>query len=319
MEWLKRKLRPEEIITLPFLALMIFFYSYLPLRPNFRPPFVISVILIAGYYALTVAALHLIKKRGGKSASGSLHSVFSFVRDWAPVIVILCVYENLHDVIPYFNRPDHDSTLLRLDTMLLGEPHITVKMQKIIAPLLTDWMHVAYGTLIFYLPFLGCVFYFTQRWKPWRILLLAFTITAFAGFTCYVLVPAVGPVTYLASQYTRALNGSYVAPVMSPIIHNLGIPRDVFPSLHVGYSTVCLLVAYRYSKPCFFVFLPLIINLWFSTLYLRYHYFIDLPAGFLLAVFAVFMSEKIYHRWYEFGVAPADSGKKTTDVTSATI
>ena len=43
---------------------------------------------------------------------------------------------------------------------------------------------------------------------------------------------------------------------------------------------------------------PFAISLFFSTLYLRYHYFVDMIAGFLLAII-VFYFGPILNNWWE--------------------
>ena len=81
------------------------------------------------------------------------------------------------------------------------------------------------------------------------------------------------------------------------------IRRDVFPSLHVAISFVVWLYAYRNSKKLFWILSPLILSLWLSTLYLRYHYLIDVVAGLILAPLSFLLANWLFRRWGEIPVS----------------
>jgi membrane-associated phospholipid phosphatase len=77
------------------------------------------------------------------------------------------------------------------------------------------------------------------------------------------------------------------------------IQRDVFPSMHVAISFVVWLYAYRNSRRLFWIISPLILSLWVSTVYLRYHYLIDVLAGLALAPLCYWLSNFLFARFEE--------------------
>jgi membrane-associated phospholipid phosphatase len=81
------------------------------------------------------------------------------------------------------------------------------------------------------------------------------------------------------------------------------IRRDVFPSMHVAISFVAWLYAYRNSKKLFWILSPLILSLWLSTLYLRYHYLIDVVAGLILAPLSFVLANWLFRRWGDIPVS----------------
>ena len=81
------------------------------------------------------------------------------------------------------------------------------------------------------------------------------------------------------------------------------IRRDVFPSMHVAISLVVWLYAYRNSKRLFWILSPLILSLWLSTLYLRYHYLIDVLAGLILAPVSYLLANAFFRRFGEIPVS----------------
>jgi membrane-associated phospholipid phosphatase len=58
----------------------------------------------------------------------------------------------------------------------------------------------------------------------------------------------------------------------------------VFPSLHIAVSLFLWLTLLKDYRRLGLLLTPLLVLLWASTIYLRYHYCIDLIAGVCLAV-----------------------------------
>jgi membrane-associated phospholipid phosphatase len=71
----------------------------------------------------------------------------------------------------------------------------------------------------------------------------------------------------------------------------------------VAISFVVWLYAYRNSKKLFWILSPLILSLWLSTLYLRYHYLIDVVAGLILAPLSFLLANWLFRRFGEIPVS----------------
>jgi membrane-associated phospholipid phosphatase len=102
-------------------------------------------------------------------------------------------------------------------------------------------------------------------------------------------LPAGGPHIYLT--FKTPLQGSWLLDwTIKPV--NLGSNgMDVFPSVHVAASLYLLLFDWRHWRRRFWwVLLPCLV-LWFSTIYLRFHYFVDLIAAAVLALASLAMAE----------------------------
>src|SRR5207245_8291738 len=61
------------------------------------------------------------------------------------------------------------------------------------------------------------------------------------------------------------------------------IQRAAFPSGHTAIAIVVLAMAARYQRRLLYPLLGMTVSLVVSTVYLRYHYVIDVIAGLLLA------------------------------------
>lgn len=300
---LKQIFHPEELIVAPFLIAMVILYWLFGMSINFRPAFVYWITLVVIFFFALWFFAFFVKvsidlHKGGSWPRMNWIAPLSMIRAWAPLFLIVVVYENLHNLVPYLMRHDKDQLLARIDSYLFGSTPVTVYLQKFVTPWLTDWLSLCYLSFFLYLPLLGIVLYTRSDRRGWRVFVLAVTLTVFLGFIGYVLIPAVGPLYYLSNSYSVDLNGNVITSIRQTFISDLSIGRDAFPSLHIALTALYLLLAYKYKRYVFFIFLPFIICLWFSTVYLRYHYMVDVVAGFVLAFLAFFAAEKIYTWWY---------------------
>jgi membrane-associated phospholipid phosphatase len=73
-----------------------------------------------------------------------------------------------------------------------------------------------------------------------------------------------------------------------------GITRDCFPSGHTELTLLVLFYAHRFHTKVFWWLLPLGIGVIISTVYLRYHYVMDVVAGALVAVLVVMIARPLY-------------------------
>ena len=73
-----------------------------------------------------------------------------------------------------------------------------------------------------------------------------------------------------------------------------GITRDCFPSGHTELTLLVLYYARKFHRKTFWWLLPLGTGVIISTVYLRYHYVVDVVAGALLTVAIVMMAKPLY-------------------------
>jgi membrane-associated phospholipid phosphatase len=216
------------------------------------------------------------------------------VRDTVPFIICIVIYLNMADVVHLINPIDRDPALIRIDQALFGvQP--SQWMERFSSPWLDEWMHFAYIIFGWYPFTLGLFFLVRGQRRAYRDLLLAFIMASLIGYLGYVAVPAVGPRYYL--EYTIDLRGQFFASVEWAMKNTLYINRDCFPSLHTANTLVVLLMAWRHRRVLFWFYLPFCASTVVSTMYLRYHYGIDVIAGALLAAAVVVLAPRWNARW----------------------
>jgi membrane-associated phospholipid phosphatase len=75
------------------------------------------------------------------------------------------------------------------------------------------------------------------------------------------------------------------------------------PSGHTQIVLMVLFLAYRYEKFLYYLFFPIICGLILSTVYLRYHYVIDLLVGGGLAIGCTMIGHRLYG-WWTLRISP---------------
>jgi membrane-associated phospholipid phosphatase len=103
------------------------------------------------------------------------------------------------------------------------------------------------------------------------------------GFLGYLFVPARGAWLDMPAAFHHPVAGGWMTALNQRVVEQGSNRVDVFPSLHVAVSAFILLFDRRFAPWRYRVYLPAAVGLWISTLYLRFHYGVDVIAGALVA------------------------------------
>lgn len=177
--------------------------------------------------------------------------------------------------------PDRDSWLIAADRFLFGlDP--TVWLQRITTPWLTELLQWIYATDYFLPLILLLVLYLQKRRIPFQKSVFILVVGYIISYLGYFLIPAIGPRFTLA--HSLPLQGILCRDELRDLIYCMNAcPRDCFPSGHTEIPLLTLWLAHRYQRKIFRVYLPIVIGMIFSTVYLRFHYVVDIIAGAALA------------------------------------
>jgi membrane-associated phospholipid phosphatase len=220
----------------------------------------------------------------------------SFFHDFSPILFVILIYESLGDLIQYLH-PDIDPLLIRIDFFLFGV-HPTVWIEQWIVPWFTDIMSFAYVSYYFLPVILVVTLYLKNQREDLNRSIFVLIFSYYISFVGYILFPAIGPRYTLTHLQSVPLEGSLltdlVRDVLNAIEHN---KRDCMPSGHTQIVLTVLFLSHRYERVLFYIFLPLVCGLVLSTVYLRYHYVIDLFVGTAIAVGCMIVGPRLYRWW----------------------
>jgi membrane-associated phospholipid phosphatase len=197
-------------------------------------------------------------------------------------IVMNVAYMNMAPVVAAIHRsPLLDTSLRRIDHLLIGE-NLSLRLEPFVRPLFTEPLSFCYMLFIPYLTFSMLVYFLGPLPLLKRFYLGLFTIYGF-GFLGYTFVPAAGPYLAMTREFHVPFTGWYFTRWNAAMVHFGSNGVDVFPSLHCAISSYMLFFDRWYKKWRFRLYAVPCVGLWFSTIYLRYHYFIDVLGGFALS------------------------------------
>ena len=277
--------RPADTITIVFLAflsmLTLVFHTVIP-RTTYLYGLYTTLLVIQ------IIIMYIPKKSGFMRFFHAL--VF-------PTICIATIFDSLEWIVHYVNPQDIDPVLIRIDYVIFGN-HPTVILEALVNPILTEIMQISYTSYYFIAFCFGLILLKTNRQKEFNRSLFLILLCYYLSYVGYILFPALGPRFTLDHLQSVDLKGLAVTEPIQNIINLLeGIKRDAYPSGHSAVTVLVLYLAYRYKRWYFWVCLPVVGALVFSTVYCRYHYVVDVLAGIGLTLLTVLAGEWFYRWW----------------------
>lgn len=307
-------LRLEDAVALVFFLLTLLIkIVFREIREENVSPADVLIIIPAVALLLAKELVHYFVAGRGPAAGGEpgaaegapaadlkafVRPYWEIVRDWFPFLVILLMYYSLWgDATHLLTTTDRDAALIAWDQRLFGF-QASVAIQRFIRPWLTSWMEFTYVYHIWNIPLVACFVYLARPRERFREMMCGVIVVSFFGLLGYLLVPAIGPMYTLRDRYSVPLSQPLdVFNRQIDFMNFARIRRDVFPSLHVAISFVVWLYAWRNSRWLGLLLTPLILSLWISTVYLRYHYLVDCLAGLALAPLCYWLANWMFSRF----------------------
>jgi len=273
------------------------------------------VVIVLGVALILFVRAYLSERRTVPNRQArvatSLQVALQTLRGFGPLFACLAIYEALHDLTPILRRHVDDQWLVNTDHFFL---HVDVgrwlddHIGSAFTTHVLTWCYVSYA---FASPIYAGYQYVKANYRPFHDFALAITITAFIGYSGYLLVPAVGPYVFQHNLYADRLQGWGHGGILDIIAKMKGSARDAFPSLHTAMTTVVLGCMWRDARKLFWTYLPIALGLYLATMYLRVHYATDVAAGFVVGALALHLAPKINKWWYGRNARAAVSS--TTD------
>lgn len=234
-------------------------------------------------------------------------------------------YFFFRDLLPVINPGSLDRELHALDMALFGvEPAIF--LDRFVNPATTEWFAFFYFGYFFVLALhVIPILFFSANQRVLGEFALGMLVVVCVGQTVYMLVPGWGPYREMAESFQRPFpDGAWIEAVIGAVAQG-GALKDIFPSLHTALPAFIALFAFskrglapfRYTWP---LVLFSSINIVIATLFLRWHYLIDVVAGLFLACAAAwlvpgFIERDLFRRarlgldplWPEYGRRSRDA------------
>lgn len=221
------------------------------------------------------------------------------------------MYSQVHSYIPLINPNNFDAVLASWDRALFGV-NPTEWIHRFSHPVLTEYFQIWYNFFQLLLCVPAVSLYLQRRMKDFRIYAMTVLFGFFFSYLLYFIMPAIGPRFELHDFYSidRELPGLFLTEPFRDLI-NAGnniraemtnpyefVNRDCMPSGHTMMSVLGILMVWRLRTRWRKLVTIGGVSIIISTVYLRYHYVVDLIAGIILAIGVYLIHEKLA-RWWE--------------------
>jgi membrane-associated phospholipid phosphatase len=160
----------------------------------------------------------------------------------------------------------------------------TFWLQRYVHYGLTEIMMFAYVIYVPMLPGVALLCYRSAGAGAAYDYLLRYALVNIVCFTGFILFPVAGPLYHQPVIYTVPLDGGIFTWCGEWIRHNAQYAGGSLPSAHCAVASIMLAMLCRYDRKSFRVALPIVLILYVSTVYGRYHYASDAVAGILTAL-----------------------------------
>jgi membrane-associated phospholipid phosphatase len=220
------------------------------------------------------------------------------------VITYGCVqltYFMFADLLPLVNPRALDRQLYGFDLTYFGvEP--AVFFDRFVSPATTEWFAFFYFSYFFVLALhVLPILLISRNSRVLAEFAMGMILLFCMGHTLYMFVPGYGPYKAMPELFAHPLSPGIWWNTTTTLVAHSGAQKDTFPSLHTAAPTLLVLFSfhrrgelpYRYTWPLVAFFA---INIVIATMFLRWHYVIDVIAGLLLAVTAHTLAVRLTER-----------------------
>jgi len=210
----------------------------------------------------------------------------------------LASYFQLRIILPDVTSKAIDADILSFDLSVFGyEP--AVAWDHYVTPHTVEWFAFFYFSYFFLLASHVLPMVFGDR-NAKRLAHFTFGmfIVYAVGHLGYMVVPGWGPYHHLAGSFEHPIEGGLFWRLVKATVDGAGAQKDIFPSLHTAAPTFFAIFSFmhrrslpfKYTWPVIGFFATQIIG---ATMFLRWHWLIDVIAGLTVATTAAFVSRAV--------------------------
>jgi membrane-associated phospholipid phosphatase len=224
--------------------------------------------------------------------------VIRFFKEFYPLMVMLYFYREIGLLVHSYFDWSLDEWLLSVDLELGRWGGLWVwNFQKFYPPtqLLNEFFSIGYSFYFFLLPMSALVLYFRAPLSRFRTFMFSLSFTYYLHYILFIFLPAESP-RFFMPGLGESLKGYWVADWLQAAVEKNAFAGGSFPSSHIAASIICFM-AYRYLGKWRYPVLFLTLALFAGTIYGRYHYFIDVVAGFGVGFCCYFLAPWLEKKW----------------------
>jgi membrane-associated phospholipid phosphatase len=277
----------------------------------------VEICLVNGVVVLCIGALAYWAETKKTKLLVGLHRFYSY-------LIVLFVFKEIYLMVHPIHPIDYDWLFISIDKWLFGV-NPTQWVMQFAHPVLTEIFQVAYFSYYILFILLGVELYRKYPIEKYDHGAFMIVYGFYLSYLGYFLLPALGPRFTLHNFYSlpTELPGIFFTSWMRDFV-NAGesisfsmanaaeiVQRDVFPSGHTQLTLIVTYLAHLNKLKTRWIISVMAALLIVGTIYLRYHYVIDLLGGFLFFLVTIYSGKRIqgwWERWIQKEAPLAHSG-----------
>jgi membrane-associated phospholipid phosphatase len=239
--------------------------------------FAVQTLVAAAILALcqTEARLAAQAKWPGETAASKF---WCFWRHWYPHLFFLFCFEELEKLVHLVTPGWQDAKLIAFDQWLTGV-NPSFWLERFAHPALNEFMQFAYFTYFLFLLVLGGILYHRRDWQSYWSVMTYSAVGYVFGYIISIVFPVQSPWFTFAGMWQGNFTGGVFTALINFIEKCGRVHGAAFPSQHVAGAVAALWGAWRHRRWLFWTFLPFVLCMCVSTVYVRNHYVADVFGG----------------------------------------
>jgi membrane-associated phospholipid phosphatase len=222
--------------------------------------------------------------------------IVRFIRYFYPLFFMTWLYGET-DYMNNLIFPNLDPFFVNIDQQLFGYQPSLEFSKAFPQKWFNELMNFGYFSYYFFAVFVSSVIYFLNR-PAFQESIFVVSFSFYIYYLIFILFPVAGPQFYFSGANAH-IPDAYIFREGVKLVQSMGeAPTAAFPSSHVGVSIILLFLTFKYARKIFLYILPPNIILWFATVYIKAHYFIDVVGGFVSGFIILALSLAV-HSFFE--------------------
>jgi membrane-associated phospholipid phosphatase len=293
------KLKAYDLVVIHFyfflLAINIFYHDRINL-------WVMWTLLDLGIIFFTLMNAYFENKYNNKFWRASHY--------WYIAPLILFTFKELYYLIAPIRQQDFDWLFIEIDRWMFGGDPAKFLLHYSF-PLLTELLEIVYSMFYFLPIILSIALLKKNRFTALDFAVFSIIYGFYLSYLGYFTLPAIGPrfTLHNFSLLDQQLPGVFLTPYLRKLI-DIGesipkgtidpaavVQKDAFPSGHTMITLIVIYLSIKLKSRTRFFIIPVGTLLIFATVYLWYHYVIDLIGGLVFMIFSIWSGKYIFNWW----------------------
>lgn len=263
------------------------------LFPHHGPawPALVTIHLLAA-----AAALRLPPMRRFTAAFAHAWPRFAHgVHDWYALALVPALYTEvavLNQAV--WNGRYFDHAIQHVEATVFGGQPSRELAATLPYPALSEFLHAAY--LSYYLIIFGpsVALYLMGRVHGFRVVTFGVVLTFLLHYAVFIFFPVQGPRYVFPAPGGEVLGGGVVNRLSHWILTHGSARGTAFPSSHMSVATVQAVLAYRYMRPFFPLFVLVALGVGLGAVYSGFHYATDMVVGAFTGLVLGMLMPRLY-------------------------